>query len=155
VIHVRQDAEAKFRVLVENVALGHMVVQVCTDEGFILQDITQQCAHLLPATGARVGFENPMTRSGKLLKSLSHAYTSLSYTGEKSSIALVSSYHTPGRKTPARAGFHSSLSSRQRGQDKKCLTYGPWGIPYGEPCLWTATSHNDSLDCRATTETCS
>ena len=39
VMHVRQDAEAKFRVLVEDFALGHIVAEVRTDEGFVLQDL--------------------------------------------------------------------------------------------------------------------
>jgi hypothetical protein len=67
-----QDAEAEFRILVEDFALWHVVPEVRGHEGFVLQDVPQERTHLLPAAGAGVGFEDTMTRSGELLKGMGH-----------------------------------------------------------------------------------
>ena len=74
-VYMGQDAETEFRVLVEDLALRHVIPEVCGHEGFILQDFLEERAHLLPTAGARVGFEDTMTRNGELLKCMSHAYT--------------------------------------------------------------------------------
>src|SRR2546428_379469 len=74
-VDVGEDAEAELRVLVENLALGHVVADMSGEERLVLQDIVDDLAHLLPAPGAGIVREGALTGGRELLQRPAHGMT--------------------------------------------------------------------------------
>jgi hypothetical protein len=72
VVHMGQNAETEFRVLIEDFTLWYVVSQMGADKLLILEDIAQECAHFFPAVRAGFGFEEALTCGGELFESVSH-----------------------------------------------------------------------------------
>src|SRR5215472_9366052 len=68
VIDMAEDAESQFRILVEDFAVGHAIVQMRGDEIIVLQYLPDQRADFLAALDAGILREDAMTLVGKLLK---------------------------------------------------------------------------------------
>ena len=77
VIDVTQNAETKFRILVEDLAFGYIVTKVSGDESIVFDDILDQRADLLSALSTRIAGQYAVTFSGKLLECIGHPATSL------------------------------------------------------------------------------
>jgi hypothetical protein len=75
-VHVGEDAEAKLRVFIEDLALRHIVAEVGGDEVIVLQHVLQQRADLLPAGGSWVGLQGIVTGGGELLERVGHDHAS-------------------------------------------------------------------------------
>jgi hypothetical protein len=71
-----ENAEAEFGVFIEDLAFWHIITEVRGHKILILQDFTQQRAHLLPTGRARLALEDGVTCSGELLKGICHTYAS-------------------------------------------------------------------------------
>ncbi len=73
---MRQDDEAQLRILVQDLALGHVVGQRGCDEALVLQGRTQQFAHFLAPRRSRLGIQNAAAIRGELLYRDSHGISS-------------------------------------------------------------------------------
>src|SRR5579875_2234491 len=72
VIDMAEDAEAEFGILVQNLALGHLVAEIGVDEIVVLQHVLDQRAHPLAPFDARILLEDPAAFRRKLLERISH-----------------------------------------------------------------------------------
>jgi hypothetical protein len=52
------DAETEFRILVDDLTIGCVVVEVGADKRLIFKDVLNDFAHLFPACRPGIGFEN-------------------------------------------------------------------------------------------------
>src|SRR5262249_14184089 len=75
-IDVAKDAEIKFRVLIEDLPLGHSVVEMRADEMLVLEHVLNERADLPPALDARIFRKDAVTFGGELLESITHQRTS-------------------------------------------------------------------------------
>jgi hypothetical protein len=71
-----EDAESEFRIFVEDLPLGHVVVQMSGDKILVLQHVLDERADLLTTFDPGIFRQDAMTLSGKLLESISHQTTS-------------------------------------------------------------------------------
>src|SRR5580704_12242462 len=71
-VNVGQDAEAELRVLVEDLALRHVVTQVRGDERVVLQHVLHEGAHLLAARGTGIRGQDVVGGGGERLERVSH-----------------------------------------------------------------------------------
>src|SRR3989449_2569193 len=72
VVDVGQDAEAELRVLVDDLALRHVVAQVPGDEGLVRQHLAEQRADLFTALRIGLGGEDAMGGGGEVLERVRH-----------------------------------------------------------------------------------
>jgi hypothetical protein len=72
IIHMRQDAEAQLGILVENFPLRHVVPKVSSDERLVLQNLLEQCTHLLTPGRSGIGLENAVALCSELFKGMTH-----------------------------------------------------------------------------------
>jgi hypothetical protein len=75
-IDVTENAEPEFRILVEDLAFRHAVVEMSFDEVFVLQDVLHERANLLPALDTLILRQDTMTFAGKLIERIAHPTTS-------------------------------------------------------------------------------
>src|ERR1700756_1511233 len=71
-IDMTEDAEAEFGILVQHLALGHVVAEMRRDEILVLQQLLNQGADLLAPLDTRIFLENPVAFRGKLLEAVPH-----------------------------------------------------------------------------------
>jgi len=67
-----EDAESEFRILVEDLTLGHVVVEMSGDEILVLQHVLDERADLLATVDPGIFRQDAVTLSGELLESISH-----------------------------------------------------------------------------------
>ena len=72
VMHMGQDTEAQLWILIENFPLWHVVPQVSSYERFVLQNLLEQCTHLLTPGRSGIGLEDTVTLCSKLFKSMTY-----------------------------------------------------------------------------------
>src|SRR5207249_1078376 len=87
VVHVGEDAEAELRIFVEDLALWHVVADVCGDERVVLQDVLDDLADLLAPRRPGLLGERALTGGAELLQSPAHRVTS--------SVVRISPYCAP------------------------------------------------------------
>ena len=71
-MHMGQDTEAQLWILIENFTLRHVVPQVSSDERLLLQDLLEQCTHLLTSGRSGIGLEDAVTLCSELCKGRTH-----------------------------------------------------------------------------------
>src|SRR6185437_16139104 len=71
-VDVRQDAEAELWVLVEHLALRHVVAEMRRDEILVPQHVLEQRANLLAPRRTRLGGQDTMTVGGEAVQRVSH-----------------------------------------------------------------------------------
>jgi hypothetical protein len=67
-----EDAEPEFRILVEDLPLGHVVVEMSGDKILVLQHVLDERADLLATVDPGIFRQDAVTLSGELLESISH-----------------------------------------------------------------------------------
>jgi hypothetical protein len=75
VIYMRENAESKFRILVEDLPLGHLVTEMSGDERLVFQNVLDERAHLFAAFGPGIVRQYAVTRCRELFKSVPHQPT--------------------------------------------------------------------------------
>src|SRR5207302_7356202 len=76
-VDVAEDAKAELGVLVEHLALGDVVAEMCLDEIVVFQHPLNQRAHLIASFDTRILLEDPVAFRGKLLEVVPHPTTPL------------------------------------------------------------------------------
>jgi len=76
-IDVGADAKAKFRVFVDHLAIGRVVVHVGGDELFVFERFLDESADFFSAGAAGVRFENTLTFRGERFERKGHGSASL------------------------------------------------------------------------------
>jgi hypothetical protein len=71
-----EDAEPEVRILVEDLPLGHVIMEMSGDKVLVLQHVLDERADLLTTFDPGIFRQNAVTLSGKLLESISHQTTS-------------------------------------------------------------------------------
>jgi hypothetical protein len=71
-VHVPEYAEPELRILVEDLAFGHTVVEMRRDEILILQHVPNERANFLAALDAGILRKNTVTFAGELLECVAH-----------------------------------------------------------------------------------
>src|SRR5215472_8875572 len=72
VVDMAKDAEAELRVFVQHLAVRHVIVEMCPDEGIVLQHLQNQAADLLAPLDTRIVFEDPVAFRRELLEAVTH-----------------------------------------------------------------------------------
>jgi hypothetical protein len=75
-IDVAENAETELRILVEDLPLGHVIVEMRGDEILVLQHILNERADLFAALDPRIFRQDAVTLTGKPLESIAHQNTS-------------------------------------------------------------------------------
>ena len=76
-----QHAEAEFRIFVDDLALGRVVVEVGFDERVVREDFFHQGADFLAAGGTGFGFERGAAGDAELFDCLGHGVPPSDYRG--------------------------------------------------------------------------
>src|SRR5262249_1527395 len=76
VVDMGEDAEAELGILVENLALRHVVAHVLGDERLVLEDLLDDLADLLASGRSRPFRERALAGGAELLASPAHDVTS-------------------------------------------------------------------------------
>src|SRR5271165_2715124 len=76
VIDMAENAEPEFRILVEDLALRHAVVEMRSDEILVLQQVLDERADFPAPLDPRIFRQDAMTLTGKPLESIAHQITS-------------------------------------------------------------------------------
>jgi hypothetical protein len=71
-MHMGQDTEAQLWILIENFPLRYVIPQVSSDEGLVLQNLLEQCTHLLTPGRPGIGLEDAVTLCRELFKGMTH-----------------------------------------------------------------------------------
>jgi hypothetical protein len=66
------DAETEFRILIDHLTIGCLVVDVAGDKPFIFKDLLNEFAYLFPARRSRLGFQNPTALRSKRIEGSWH-----------------------------------------------------------------------------------
>jgi hypothetical protein len=75
VVDMTENAEPEFRILVENLPLGHIITKMSDDEGLVSEDVLDEGANFLSAFGPRIVRQYAVTRGGELFESVPHQPT--------------------------------------------------------------------------------
>src|SRR5918996_409288 len=115
---VGEDAEAERGILVEDLALGHVVAEVARDERLVPQHLLDDADHLLAPVGSRVAGEDLTTLGGELLEGPGHGVTSAGHATRRC---------RAGSSSSSPADSPSSLARSTNGIREAIIPCGPTG----------------------------